>query len=147
MSTVNIDSNTLNVKQCDSIQVKGIAQVPLYAIWLLPQGKMVFSHLDRADRDNTSGSGDQMRLKTIAAIVYGLHRILMSLFNSHNISTQLFSLGEFAPSELTCSVRAGRDTLVADYSAPSVNTMRCIVYHPTIADSVFLRVLSVSNCK
>jgi len=52
-----------------------------------------------------------------------------------------------APSEWTRSVRAIRDTPVADYSAPSVNTMRRIVYRPPIAVSLSLRVLSVSCCK
>jgi hypothetical protein len=39
-------------------------------------------------------------------------------------------------SEWTRSVRAVRDTRVADYSAPGVNTTRRVVYRPPIAVSV-----------
>jgi hypothetical protein len=49
-----------------------------------------------------------------------------------------------AASEWTRSVRAVRDTPVADYSVPGVNTMRRVVYSPPIAVSPFLLVLSVS---
>jgi hypothetical protein len=45
------------------------------------------------------------------------------------------------------SVRAVRDTPVADYSAPGVNTTRLVVSRPPIAVSLSLRVLSVSYFK
>jgi len=49
-----------------------------------------------------------------------------------------------SPSEWTRSVRAVRDTPVADYSAPGVNTRRHVAYRPPIAISPFLLTLSVS---
>jgi hypothetical protein len=52
-----------------------------------------------------------------------------------------------APSEWTRSVRAVRDTPVADYSAPGLNTMRRVTYCPPIAVSPFLLALSVSYFK
>jgi len=52
-----------------------------------------------------------------------------------------------ALSEWTRSVRAVRDTLVADYSTPGINTMCRIVYRPPIAVSLFLRVLSIPYFK
>jgi len=52
-----------------------------------------------------------------------------------------------APSEWTRSVRAVRDTPVADYSAPGVNTTRRVAYRPPIAVSPFLLALSVSYFK
>ena len=48
-----------------------------------------------------------------------------------------------AQSEWTCSVRAIRDTTVADYSAPGVNTTRRVAYRPLIAVMPFLLALSV----
>jgi len=53
-----------------------------------------------------------------------------------NISKKHFRPGGMPPSEWTRSVRAVRDTPVADYSAPSVNTTRRIPYRPPIAVSV-----------
>jgi len=64
-----------------------------------------------------------------------------------HISRKIFHSGGMAPSEWTRTVRAVRDTAVADYSAPSVNTTRRVVYHPPIAVSLSLRVLSVSYFK
>jgi hypothetical protein len=63
------------------------------------------------------------------------------------ISKKIFRSGGMAPSEWTRSVRAVRDTPVADYSAPGVNTTRRVVYRPPIAVSLSLRVLSVSYFK
>jgi len=60
-----------------------------------------------------------------------------------NISKKQFRLGGMAPSEWTRSVRAVRYTLVADYSAPGVNTTRGVAYRPPIAISPFLLALSV----
>jgi len=47
------------------------------------------------------------------------------------------------PSEWTRSVRAVRDTPVADYSTPGINTTRLVAYRPPIAVSPFLLALSV----
>jgi len=63
------------------------------------------------------------------------------------ISKKHFRPGGMAPSEWTRSVRAVRDTTVADYSAPGVNTTRHVAYHPPIAVSPFLLALSVSYFK
>jgi hypothetical protein len=62
----------------------------------------------------------------------------------YHSSKKYFCPGEMAPSEWTHSVRAVRDTLVADYSAPGVNSTRRVPYRPLIAVSPFLLVLSVS---
>jgi len=63
------------------------------------------------------------------------------------ISKKIFRSGGMALSEWTRSVRAVRDTLVADYSVPGVNTTRRVVYRPPIAVSLSLRVPSVSYFK
>ena len=52
-----------------------------------------------------------------------------------------------APLEWTPSVRAVRDTPVVDFSAHGVNSTRRVPYHPLIAVSPFLLVLSVSYFK
>jgi hypothetical protein len=70
----------------------------------------------------------------------------VSLGNS-DISKKHFRLGGLAASEWTRSVRAVRDTPVADYSAPGVNTTRRVAYRPPIAVSPFLLALSVSYFK
>jgi len=64
-----------------------------------------------------------------------------------NIKKKKISLGGMAQSEWTYSVRAVRDTQLADYSGPGVNRTRRVVYRPTIAVSVCLHVLMVSYCK
>jgi hypothetical protein len=63
------------------------------------------------------------------------------------ISRKIFHPGGMAPSEWTCSVRAVRDTPVADYSMPGLNTTRRIAYRPPIAVSPFLLALSVTYFK
>jgi hypothetical protein len=63
------------------------------------------------------------------------------------ISKKHFRLGGRAASEWTRSIRAVRDTLAADYSAPGVNTTRRVAYRPLIAVSPFLLALSVSYFK
>jgi len=63
------------------------------------------------------------------------------------ISKKHFRPGGMAPSEWTRSVRAVRDTPVADYSAPGVKTTRRVTYRPPIAVSPFLLALSVSYFK
>jgi len=51
---------------------------------------------------------------------------------SINISKKHFRPGGIVASEWTRSVRVVRDTLLADCSAPGVNTTRRIAYHPAI---------------
>jgi len=63
------------------------------------------------------------------------------------ISKKYFRPGGMAPSEWTRSVRAVRDTPVADYSVPGLNTTRHVAYRPPIAVSPFLLALSVSYFK
>ena len=70
------------------------------------------------------------------------------IFKTHvSISKKHFRLGGMAESEWTRSVRAIRDTLVADYSTPSVITTHRIAYRPPIGLSQVLSALSVSYCK
>jgi hypothetical protein len=64
-----------------------------------------------------------------------------------SISKQYVRLGGMAQSQWTPSVRAVRDTPVADYSAPGLNTRRRVTYRPPIAVSPFLHGLSVSYFK
>jgi len=64
-----------------------------------------------------------------------------------HISKKHFRPGGMAPSEWTRSVRAVRDTPVADYSVPGVKTTRRVTYRPLIAVSPFLLALSVSYFK
>jgi len=67
-----------------------------------------------------------------------LHIALRSPFCCFFISKKHFRLGGMAPSEWTRSVRAVRDTPVADYSAPGVNTTRRVAHRRPIAVSPFL---------
>jgi hypothetical protein len=66
------------------------------------------------------------------------------LFEVERISKKYFHPSGMAPSEWTRSVRAVRDSPVADYSAPGLNTTRRIAYRPPIAVSPFLVALSGS---
>ena len=65
----------------------------------------------------------------------------------HFISKRHFRPGGMAPSGWTRSVRAVRDTPVADHSAPGVKTTRRVTYRPPIAVSPFLLALLVSYFK
>jgi len=56
----------------------------------------------------------------------------------YSISKRHFRPSGMATSEWTRSVRAVRDTPVADYSAPGVNTTRRVAHRPPIAVSPFL---------
>ena len=47
----------------------------------------MYSSLDRAYRDDISGSDVEMSVAMVAFIVQGLHRRLMSLFGNHNTSS------------------------------------------------------------
>jgi len=80
---------------------------------------------------------------------YRILHVWNILSNIHTlyISKEHFRLGGMAPSERTRSVRAVRDTPVADYSAPGVNTTRRVAYRPPIAVSPCLLALSVSYFK
>jgi len=62
-------------------------------------------------------------------------------------SKKYFHPGGMARSDWTRSVRAVRDTPVADYSTPSLNTTRHVAFPPPRAVSPFLFALSVSYCK
>jgi len=70
-----------------------------------------------------------------------------SLPKNISIRAEWLGPGGMAGSEWMHSVRAIRDTPVADYSAPGANTKRRVVYCPLIAVSPFLLALSVSYCK
>jgi len=62
------------------------------------------------------------------------------------ISKKDFRLGGMAAWKWTRSIRAVRDTLAADCSAPGANTRRGVAYCPPTAVSLFLLALSVSFC-
>jgi hypothetical protein len=64
-----------------------------------------------------------------------------------DVSKKIFHSGKMALSEWTCSVSAGTDTPLADYSTPSVTTTRRVVYRPPIAVSLSLRIQLVSYFK
>ena len=61
-----------------------------------------------------------------------------------SISNKHFRPGGMAPSKWTPSVRAVRETVVADYSTRSVKTTHHVTYRPPIAVLLFLLALSVS---
>jgi len=63
---------------------------------------------------------------------------------SNDFSKKHFRPGAMAASEWTRSVRAVRDTSVADYSTPGINTTRRVAYRPPIAVSLFLLALKIS---
>jgi hypothetical protein len=63
------------------------------------------------------------------------------------VSKEKFRAGRMAPSEWTRSVRAVRDTRVADYYATNVNSAVRFPYRHLITVSSFLLVLSVSHFK
>jgi hypothetical protein len=86
-----------------------------------------------------------MRFLCQQVIHFGLRRLRNFLIT--NSSNKYFRLGGMAASEWMRSVRAIRDTPVADYSAPGVNSMRRVPYRHLIGDSPFLLVLSVSYFK
>jgi len=85
--TSSIESNNLHGKQIESIPVNRVAQVPPRAIWLRLQRKKVYSSLDRAYRDDISGSDAEKRLATAASIGQGLHWRLMPLLDNHHTSS------------------------------------------------------------
>jgi hypothetical protein len=64
-----------------------------------------------------------------------------------NISKKYFCPGGMAPSEWMRSVRAIRDTPVADNSAPGLNTTCRVAYRPPIAIAPFLLAPLVSYFK
>jgi len=64
--------------------------------------------------------------------------------SNSDISKQQFHPGGMTASEWTRSVRAVRNTPVADYSVPSANTTHHGGYRPPIAVSPFLPALSIS---
>jgi hypothetical protein len=65
----------------------------------------------------------------------------------NNIGKKYFHPGRMAPSEWTRSIRVARDTTVAEYSTPSINSMRRVQCRPQIDVSLFLLILFVSYFK
>jgi len=80
-------------------------------------------------------------------LVADIHLSDIGSLDWENISKKHFRPGTMATSEWTCSVRAVRDTLVPNYSRPSINTTLRVAYRPPIAGSPFLLALFVSNFK
>jgi len=81
------------------------------------------------------------------ATAVALLRLSEPVLHILTISKKYFRPGGMAPSEWTRSVRAVRDTPVANYSPPGLNTTRRVAYRPPIGVSPFLLALSVSNFK
>jgi hypothetical protein len=75
------------------------------------------------------------------------HSVMWQLLSIYIVFTVIsknhFRLDGMAASEWTCSVNAVRDTPVADYSAPGINTTRRVAYCPLIGISLFLLALLV----
>jgi hypothetical protein len=107
-----------------------------------------------------SNHADQVRSKTVITYLIGslrgLHRHSHPSLDTCQrfpddmdkiISNKHFRPGETATSEWMRSVRAVRDTQVADFSAPGAITTCRVTYCPPIAVSPFLLALSVSYCK
>jgi hypothetical protein len=97
-------------------------------------------------------SSSQVSLSQVATSMSRSIKTILSQGNDRGspqdfISKKHFRLGGLAASEWKRSVRAVRDTPVADYSAPGVNTTRRVAYRPPIAVSPFLLALSVSYFK
>jgi len=90
MITSNIESNNVHITQIESIQVNRVAQVSPHAILLWPEQKEVSSNEDPAKRDDISGSDTKCRLTTVASIVQGLHRRLISLLHIHHTSSLMY---------------------------------------------------------
>jgi len=82
--------NNLHVKQTKSIEVNRVAQVPLHAIWLWCQEKMVYNTLDCIHTDDLSDSKAEKRFMTVASIVQGQHLRLMSLLDNYHTSSLIY---------------------------------------------------------
>jgi len=72
---------------------------------------------------------------------------LLDLPAGSGISRKYFCHGGVVPSEWTRSIRAFKDSSVADYSALGLNTTGRIAYRSPIAVSAFHLALWVSHCK
>jgi hypothetical protein len=95
--------------------------------------------------DNPCAFGDQVDRSNLQPTSSGKVKRTGESFSWYgSISEKYFRPGGMASSEWTCSVRAVRDTAVADYSAPGLNTTRSVAYRPPIDVSPFLLALSVS---
>jgi len=87
MISSSIESNNLQVKQIESIQVDGVDRVPLCAFWLRRQRENVYSPLHCAYKDDISGSDATTRVTSVASNVEGLHQRMMSLLDNHHTSS------------------------------------------------------------
>jgi len=139
-------------------------------VWISLCGKMIDPQKCKSTIACALGTGVHARLITsfpwtsaqcavyshVQSIYRGVHLCLWNYIrlvardaSAKNISVQAEWLRQSGcapsePSEWTRSIRAVRDTPVADYSAPGVNTTRRVAYRPPIAVSPFLLALSVS---
>jgi len=77
----------------------------------------------------------------------GIYHIVIRSELKWFISKKHFRPGRMAPAEWTRSIRAVRDTPVADYSVPGVTTTRHVEYRRPIAVLPFLLALLVSYFK
>jgi len=83
----SIESNNPHAKQIQIIQLNGVAQVPLHAIWLRRQRRKVYSPLDRVCSNVITDFNAELRLTTVASIMQRLHHRLMSLLDNHLTSS------------------------------------------------------------
>jgi len=90
MITSSMESNNLHVKQVENIEVNHVAQLPLWATWLQRRWKMVFSSLDRTNRDDINCSTTENMLTMVASIVYELHCMLIPLLNNHHTNSPTY---------------------------------------------------------
>jgi len=118
--------------------------------------------VDETKRQSNKGANEIFISGAVYGVTFGCMpgHILVFNFHAENggtffivleairlISKKIFRSGGMAPSEWTHSVRAVRDTPVAEYYAPGINTTRRVVYRPPITVSLSLPVLSVSYFK
>ena len=97
-------------------------------------------HIDRNDRQNFPN----WQIRTLIFLNFTKTG---GIATSCYISKRHFRPGGMAPSEWTRSVKAVRDTPVADYSAPGVNTRHRVAYRPLIAVlPILLALLVYTKC-
>jgi hypothetical protein len=77
----------------------------------------------------------RQRIPITEALLCFTNLVYFHFMAQDHISKKHCRLGTMAVSEWLRSVRAVRDTPVAGYSTPGVNTTRCVAYRPPIAVS------------
>ena len=112
-----------------------------------PQNCCDGKHSDEMIKDSRALLDNTQDVTHCVAIYSGTREFMKHKSRKKTISKKYFRLGIMAPSEWTRFVRAVRDTPMADYSVPGLNTMHRVAYRPTITVAPFLLPLSVFNFK